>query len=81
MAPLQKIGIVASLKNRGFSINSVQKLNKILNEMGLIWKCGNGWVTTKKGIKYSIYSNPGILNADLWHESIIDAIVNYLEKK
>lgn len=81
MASLQKIGIVHSLRNRGFSISSVQKLNKIMEEMGILSRCGNGWLTTTKGLKHSIYSNPGIINADLWHETIVDAIANYLKKK
>ena len=77
--PLQKIGIVSSLQKRGFSIKNVRELNKILEEMGILQHLANGWVTTKKGLEYSIYRSQ-CLNADLWYEKIIDAIVDYLKK-
>lgn len=78
--PIQKVGIVASLQKRGFSIKNVRELNKLLQEMGILNHYANGWETTKKGLEYSIYSSQ-VLNADLWYEKIVDAIANYLKEK
>ena len=81
MPSLKKGDIVGILNNKyGISIKSVQKLNKILEEMGILVHYGNGWGTTKKGLIYSIYSSQG-LNADLWRENIVEAIVEYLKNK
>lgn len=77
---IQKIGIVASLQKRGFSVKNVRELNKILREMGFLNNYANGWETTKKGLEYSIYRSQG-LNDNLWYEKIVDVIAEYLKKK
>ncbi len=76
---VEKVEIVASLRNRGFLVKSVRELNKILEQMGILHHYGNGWGTTSKGMQFSIFRSPG-LNDRYWQEKIIDAIAEYLKK-
>ncbi len=81
MASLRKFEIINELKNQyGISISSVQKLNKILEAMGMHRRFGNGWGTTQKGMTYSIYRSPGF-NQDLWRETIVPAIAQHIRSK
>ena len=81
MASLKKFEIINHLnKDYGITITSVQKLNKLLEEMGILKHCGNGWLTTAKGLIHSIYSTTQVINGDLWHESIVKAIADHLKK-
>ncbi len=81
MSSLRKFEIINQVASKyGIGIKSVQKLNKILEEMGIIEHCGKGWLTTTKGLIYSIYSSQTI-NDDLWRENITEAIVEHLKKK
>ena len=41
---------------------------------------GNGWGTTDKGAKFSMW-HKGVLNSDAWHPEIVDEIVKYLKNK
>lgn len=61
------------------SINSVQKLNKLLVEMGLQVKNCQFWQATRKGLEYSAF-HIDALNPDLWNEKIVKAIVKYISK-
>lgn len=81
MAPLKKRQIIEELSKYGINISSVQKLNKLLTEMGIIKYVAGFWTTTNKGLKYSIYSTTQVLNGDLWHDTIVEAIVNYMKNK
>lgn len=81
MASLRKFEILSALNSKyGVSIKSVQQLNKLLEEMGILKHCGNGWLTTPKGLVHSIYSSTQVINGDLWHETIVDAIAKYLKR-
>lgn len=78
---LKKFEIINRLQQEyGITVKSVQELNKILEKMNLLKHLANGWETTKEGLKYSIYHSQG-LNADLWHDNIVQAIALYLKKK
>lgn len=82
MAPLKKFQILQSLKVKyGITISSVQKLNKLLEETGILKHYGNGWATTKKGLPFSIYSSTQVFNGDLWHGTIVDAVAKHLKNK
>lgn len=79
---LKKFQILEILNSKhGISITSVQKLNKLLEEMGILKRLGNGWMTTQKGLQFSIYSTKQALNGDLWHEALVDAIAKYVKDK
>lgn len=81
MASLRKFEIINALNSKyGITIKSVQRLNKILEEMGILHHYGNGWSTTQKGLPFSIYSSQ-VINADLWRETIVDAIAQYIKSK
>ena len=41
--------------------------------------CGNHWLTTEFGVKYTIYRGP-VFDADAWHPSVIADISKYLDK-
>ena len=81
MASLRKFEIINALKVKyGITIKSVQQLNKILEEMGILHHYGNGWATTQNGLPFSIYSSQ-VFNADLWRENIVEAIAKYVKSK
>lgn len=81
MTSLKKIQIIKELgKNYSISIKNVHQLNLILEEMGILKHFANGWATTDKGLKFSIYISKG-LNDDLWKECIVKEIMEYLTKK
>ena len=74
---LLKREIVNILKNMGFNVKSVNALNKIMEKMGLLIRYGNGWTTTDKGAKFSMW-HKGVLNSDSWHPELVDEIIKYL---
>ena len=75
---LKKYEIVNCLNELGYRINSVHDLNIILEQMGFICRSGKIWVSTIKGWPYTIYNSSGI-DADIWHPTIVDEIVKFLE--
>lgn len=77
---LYKREIVKILQDKGFVIKSVNALNKIMEAMGLLVHYGNGWGTTDKGAKFSMW-HKGVLNSDAWHPELVDEIVKYLKSK
>lgn len=82
MSSLRKFEIISELKSKyGISIKSVQALNKLLEEMGILKHCGNVWLTTTKGLIHSIYSSTQVINGDLWHETIVKEIANFIGQK
>ena len=82
MASLRKFEIIARLlRDYGIQVKSTQQLNKILTEMGILVKDAGFWRTTAKGLPFSIYSSTQVLNGDLWHENIVDAIAKFVKSK
>lgn len=82
MASLKKFQIINELYiKHGIKIKNVRQLNIVLQEMGIHEHIGGFWHTTAKGLVYSIYSSDQVLNADLWHEAIVDAIAKFLKCK
>lgn len=79
LGDLYKLEIVSILKNKGFNVKDVHELNLILEKMGLLIKSGSHWMTTKAGVKYTIFNGP-VLDAQAWHPSIVDLIVKFLKK-
>ena len=77
---LYKREIVKILQDRGYDVKSVNALNKIMEKMGLLIKYANGWGTTDKGAKFSMW-HKGVINSDAWHPEIIDEIINFLKNK
>ena len=77
---LYKREIVEKLQNMGFAVKSVNALNKIMEKMGLLIHYANGWGTTDKGAKFSMW-HKGVLNSDSWHPELIDEIANFLKSK
>ena len=57
---LYKREIVEKLQNMGFAVKSVNALNKIMEKMGLLIHYANGWGTTDKGAKFS-----------MWHKGVL----------
>ena len=41
---------------------------------------GNGWGTTDKGAKFSMW-HKGVLNSDAWHPELVGEIIKYLKNK
>ena len=80
MGDLYKRDIVKEIQQKGLDVKSVNALNKIMEKMGLLVRYANGWMTTDKGAKFSIFGKKA-LNEDAWHPEIVDAIVNFLTKK
>ena len=76
---LYKHEVVNCLKERGYPVKSVHKLNLVLEEMGLQKHYGNHWLTTEEGAKFTIYKGRGY-DADGWHPEIIDAVCVYLDR-
>ena len=77
---LYKMEIVKKLQDMGYNIKSVNALNKIMEAMGLLVHYGNGWGTTDKGAKFSMW-HKGVFNSDAWHPELIDEIIKYLKNK
>lgn len=77
---LYKREIVETLLDKGFNVKSVNALNKIMEKMGLLIHYANGWVTTDKGAKFSMW-HKDVINSDAWHPEIIDEIIKYLKDK
>lgn len=77
---LYKIEIVKTLQNKGFNVKSVNALNKIMEKMGLLIHYSNGWMTTDKGARFSMW-HKDVLNSDAWHPEIIEEIAKFLKKK
>lgn len=80
LGDLYKTEVVNRLKEQGFNVKSVQALNKIMEEMGLLIHYGNGWVTTDKGAKFSMWHKV-VLNSDAWHQELVDEIAKFMSKK
>lgn len=82
MASIRKRQVIKELSSKyGITVKSVQKLNQILQEMGIIQRRGDIWLTTQKGLEHSIFSNTQVINADLWHESLVDEVAKFLKSK
>lgn len=77
---LYKAEIVNRLQKLGHPVKNVHQLNLILEEMNLVRKSGRYWMTTKEGVKLSIYRSPGT-DADIWHPEIVRIIHDYLRNK
>lgn len=77
---LYKREIVEKLQNKGFNVKSVNALNKIMEKMGLLIHYANGWATTDKGAKFSIW-HKDVINSDAWHPELINEIIKYLKDK
>ena len=60
-------------------VKSVNALNKIMEKMGLLVHYANGWATTEKGEKFSMW-HKGVFNSDSWHPELIDEIIKFLNK-
>ena len=75
---LYKGEIVKKLQDMGYNVKSVNALNKIMEKMGLLVHYGNGWGTTDKGARFSMW-HKGVLNSDAWHPEIVDENVKYLK--
>ena len=78
---LYKREIVDILQNMGYDIiKSVNALNKIMEEMELLVRYGNGWCTTDKGAQFSVW-HKGVINSDAWHPELVAEIIKYLKNK
>lgn len=77
---LNKREIVKKLQDMGYNVKSVNALNKIMENMGLLVHYGNGWGTTDKGAEFSMW-HKGVLNSDAWHSELVDEIIKYLKNK
>lgn len=64
----------------GIDVVNVRRLNLILEKMGIITKTGNGWLTGKEGMKYTIYKCP-VFRPDLWLPEIVDAVAAFIKKQ
>ncbi|MBK5211990.1 MAG: hypothetical protein JJE36_06785 [Coriobacteriia bacterium] len=76
---LRNFEVISELRARdGIEVRSSQKLNNILERMGLIENIGGDWWPTDFGMQYSPYSSK-TLRANEWLESIVDYIAENLE--
>lgn len=75
---LYKVEIVQKLQSLGFDVKSVNALNKIMEKMGLLIHYGNGWGTSNKGAKFSMW-HKDVLNSNAWHPEVVDEIVKFLK--
>lgn len=80
LGDLKKREIVQRLQTAGYDVKSVNALNRIMEEMGLLNHCGNGWETTDYGARFSMW-HKGVFNSDVWHPELVDEIINYLNNK
>lgn len=74
---LYKSEIVTKLQQMGYQVKNVHQLNLIMEEIGLQIHDGGHWLTTKAGVKYTIYSSQ-VFDADAWHPSVINLICDFL---
>ena len=78
MPSLKKVEILYHLKHKyGISLKSVQKLNKLLEEMGILRRMGDSWRATDKGLPFTIFTSTQVVNPDLWRDTVVDAIAEY----
>ena len=77
---MKKREIVQKLHDAVYGVNSVNALNRIMEEMGLLNHCGNEWETTDYGAKFSMW-HKGVFDSDAWHPELVDEIINYLNSK
>ena len=80
LGDLYKSEIVKILQDKGFPVKNVHDLNLILEKMGVLLHIGNSWLTTDEGVKHTIYKSK-VYDADGWHPSIVDAVIEYLQNK
>ena len=80
MGDLYKREIVEKLQKLGYNVKSVNALNKIMEQMGLLVHYANGWGTTDKGAKFSMW-HKGVFNSDAWHPELVDEIIKFFENK
>ena len=80
MGDLYNREIVEKLQKLGYNVKSVNALNKIMEQMGLLVHYANGWGTTDKGAKFSMW-HKGVFNSDAWHPELVDEIIKFLENK
>ncbi|MCC3351475.1 hypothetical protein [Ruminococcus albus] len=78
LGDLYKIEVVKRLQKMGCNIKSVHVLNLILEKMGILIHSGDHWLTSKEGVKYTIYRSQ-VVDVDAWHPSIVDAVFEYLQ--
>ena len=78
LGDLYKIEVVKRLQKMGCNVKGVHALNLILEKMGILIHSGDHWLTSKNGVKYTIYSSQ-VFDADAWHPSIVDAVLEYLQ--
>lgn len=76
----QNFEVVAALrKYHNIDLGSVQKLNKLLCEMGIIEKIYGDWRLTEFGRdNFSVY-NDCSCRPDRWHKNVVDAIASYIK--
>ena len=67
------------LNKLGYKIKNVHELNLIMEEMGLIEHVGNSWLTTDKGLEYSMIKVRAY-DVKEWHASLIRAVSEFLWK-
>ena len=82
--------VVDNISNRGIlkalatkydiKINSVFKLNKILEKMNIIEKNGSGWLLTELGRTRFTGYKTRIYNNNLWHSTIVNAVAEYIKE-
>lgn len=77
---LLKREIVKKLQDMGHNIKSVNALNKVMEQMGLLVHYANGWSTTDKGAKFSLW-HKGVFNSNAWHPELVEEINKYLKSK
>ena len=78
LGDLCKKEMVNKLQDIGHNIKNVHELNLILEKMGILYKNGTHWFTTKEGVKYTIYHSQ--CNADVFHPIVVDLVSKYLKK-
>ena len=61
LGDLYKIEVVKRLQKMGCNVKSVHALNLILEKMGILIHSGDHWLTSKNGVKYTIYSKYSML--------------------
>lgn len=78
---MKKVQIIEKLETEyGIIIKNSQMLNKIMAEMGLHHKYGNGWSITQAGAKYCV-DNIDVINSNDWRESVVKAIAMFCKDK
>lgn len=80
MGDLYKREIVEKLQKMGCDVKSVHALNVVMEKMGLLIHYANGWATTDKGAKFSMW-HKGVLNSDAWHPELVEEIAKFLKSK